>query len=1152
MRLSESVDRAHFDTVMALFEEILELPIEERSVQLEQRCGDDQDLREQVESLIEQSDADDGFLESGKPGDLLREHLDGLDGETTEPSAETKIPARIGPYRILGVLGRGGMGVVYEAEQQYPRRRIALKVLRMLFLSEQSRSRFEREAEILGCLRHPGIAHIYEAGVTCGSDGEPISYYAMELVEGVPLTRYAENRGLGPRARSALMVKICDAVEHAHDHGIIHRDLKPDNILVDGRGAPRVLDFGVARIVGQEMTAYSMATATGLLIGTLPYMSPEQVGPRPDEIDARSDVYALGVIAFELLAGRLPLDVRAVSIPEAIRRIREDNAPHLGAVDLKYRGDLATIVGKALEKEPGRRYASAAGLSLDIQRYLAGEPILAKPHSGFYHLRKFAQRHKAIVAGGAVAFLALLVGAGVATHQAVIARRERAIAIGLQQDAERQAYRAHVAAAVTAIEGHDTVLARANLEGAPENMRGWEWRHVDSRLDHSSLAIDAGTGRFTELRFEADDTRLVVLDQTSMPWFVLTIALPGGEVPGQRFPVGMSRPYRAPVEASWQATRSLYFVRGESLVELTDPEGGRMRLLRRCSDDSREMRIRALTADGRRALFSFSVGAPPTESEVHLCDLETGERGPAFRIPYGWAFAMSADGSVLAVAPKSVGGSNRVELFTTRDGARLGVFPVRVDDVTALELSHDGGRLVAGSYNGVLRLWNVKTGRLQAERRAHGGRYIGVVRFSRDGTRIASGGADRTVCLWSPDLSGEPVILHGHAHEVREVRFAQSGRRLASADGGGWIRLWNLDETLDEPQVLRGHGAYVNPVRYSPDGRLIASGSWDGTVKVWDAITGEELRRFDLCPGTDMEFGVTSLAIDSDGVRLAAGTTHAGVFLYDLVTGRLLRSTNPDKRFSYLEFAPGGRVLFAGTTWEDLLLLDARTLEVVGREPFGLPFAWSPDGTRLLLRDSETSLVIREGRAGATLARLEPVDDDTNAVAWSPDGRRIVTASTTGAVQVWDAGSGELLGPLDTYKGEVYAARFHPDGTRIAVAGADGTIRLFDPHTREELVQLRGHETYVFDVAWSPDGGTLVSASGDGSLRLWHTVSVRQRNARRARWRERRAEASPIVAGLFRELGRAGTVAARLREDSALDAELRRAALTELLLRALR
>ena len=1080
---------------MALFEEILELPAEERSAQLEERCGDDRDLREQVESLLEQADADDDFLESGKPGDVLREYLDRPDGET---AAETKIPARIGPYRILGLLGRGGMGVVYEAEQENPRRRIALKILRTPFLSGELRSRFERESEILGRLRHPGIAHIYQAGVTSASYGEPVSYYAMELVEGVPLTRYAEKQGLDTRARLALMVKICDAVEHAHGNGIVHRDLKPDNILVDERGEPRVLDFGVARIVGQGMTAHSMATATGLLIGTLPYMSPEQVGPRPDEIDARSDVYALGVVTFELLAGSFPLDVATVSVPEAARRIREVEAQDLGTVDRKYRGDVATIVEKALEKEPGRRYASAADLSRDIQRHLADEPILAKPQSGFYQLRKFAQRHKPIVAGLLVAFLALLVGTIVATRQAVIARKERATAIELQHHAECQAYRARVAAAATAIEAHDTVLARSNLEAAPEEMRGWEWRHFYSRLDQSSLAIDAGTGRHTELRFEADDTRLVVLDWSSIPW-VSSIALDGDAAAGERFPVGMSRPYRVPVEANWQAIRGLHFVRGESRVELTDPAGGQTRLLRRCGDDSQGVGIRALTTDGRRALFWSGIGSPRTQIEAQLCDLDTGEGGPAFRVPYTWAFAMSADGSLLAVSPKSEQGNNRVELFSTKDGARLGVFPAPVDDITALDLSHDGGLLAAGSYNGVLRLWSVETGKLLAERRAHNGQYVGVVRFSLDGTRLASAGIDRTVHLWPADLSGEPVVLHGHDHHVSEVRFSRSGKRLASADRGGWIRLWNLDETLAEPAVLRGHDTYVNPVRYSPDGRLIVSGSWDGTVRVWDAITGEELRTLDLSAEADVEFGVTGLAIDEDGSRLAAGTTHAGVFLYDLVTGRLLRSTDPGKRFSTVKFAPGGELLYAGMSWEDLLILDARTLEEVGREPFGLPFAWSPDGTQLLLRDSETSLILREGRAGATLVRLEPVDDDTNAVAWSPDGKQIVTASSTGTVLLWDASSGELLGPLGTHTGEVHAVRFHPGGTRVALAGGDGVIRLFDPRTREELAQLRGHEGYVFDVAWSPDGDTLVSASGDGTLRLWHSVPLRERNARRAR-----------------------------------------------------
>ena len=452
-------------------------------------------------------------------------------------------------------------------------------------------------------------------------------------------------------------------------------------------------------------------------------------------------------------------------------------------------------------------------------------------------------------------------GTIVATRQAVIARQERAIAIELQHHAERQTYRARIAAAATAVETHDTVLARSNLEAAPVEMRGWEWRHFQSRLDQSSLAIDVETSRHTELRFESDDTQLVVLDWSSVPWVVFSIDLAGDAVPGERFSVGMSRPYRVPAEAGWQATRSVYFVRGESTVELTDPSGNRRRLLRRCDDDTRGIGSRALTADGRSALFSANTSA---RSEVHLCDLETGKGGPVFRIPYGWAFAMSADGSVLAVSPKTEDrGTNRVDLFSTADGVQIGEFPVPLDDLTALDLSHDGGFLAAGSYNGVLRVWNVETGQLLSERRAHNGQFVGVVRFSQDGARIASGSSDRTVHLWPSDLSGEPVVLHGHADNIEDVRFSQGGKRLASVD-----RRW-LDPPVESrreprrargaerPRQLRESGALFarRPADrlglLGPDGQTVGCGSRES--RFGHSTSG---------PGSTQEFGVEGLAID--------------------------------------------------------------------------------------------------------------------------------------------------------------------------------------------------------------------------------------------------------------------------------------------------
>jgi WD40 repeat protein len=1145
--LSDPVDRARFERVMALFDKALERPVAERSVYLERACGDDEDLRKQVASLLDEAQSDDGFLESDRPGELVREKFEDYVAAADEPSVADGMPSRIGDFRILGLLGRGGMGTVYEAEQDNPRRRIALKVLRTPFVSPDLRARFERESEILGRLRHPGIAHVYQAGVIEEDNGEPVPYFAMELIDGISLSEYATAKRLDTRGRLALMVKVCDAVEHAHGHGVIHRDLKPDNILVDERGEPRVLDFGVARIVDRELATHVKSTATGLLIGTLSYMSPEQVGARPDEIDVRSDVYALGVVTFELLSGQLPLEVTSVSIPDAVLQIRELDPPHLGALDKKYRGDVGTIVEKALDKEPHRRYASATALSADIRRYLADEPILAKPTSSLYQLGKFARRNKAIVAGVLVAFVALLVGTLVSTRQAVIARRERADAVELRQVAERQTYRARIAAGASAVESHDALLAQGHLEEVPESLRGWEWRHLYSRLDQSSVAVAAASGRHVELRFGPDARSLEVRDSSSRPAEVFRIPLSGDNRPGKRFHVGLSRPQRLPEELHWQAIRSVVFARGESVVEISDLTGAERMQVRRCDIGPGTAFVRALAADGRRGLMSLQQ-QDPAQVLQQMCDLRTGTGGPKFFVPYAWASALSADGSTLAVSPKLTAGTHRVELFSTADGKPLRTLAVLVDDITALDLSRDGKLVVAGSFNGVLRLWNVETGELLAERRSHDGRSIQCVRFSSSGTRIASGSSDHTVHLWSDDLSGDPVILHGHSGVVSEVRFSQGGARLASSDRDGVIRVWDLDESISEPEVLRAHEGYVNPVRYSPDGRLIASGAWDGTVRLWDSTTGEVLRTFDLrLPGSP-SFGVTGLAFAGDGLRLAVGTTLGDVFVFDPASGRLLNSAHLEVRLYRLAFSPDGDTLYAGTEWEDLLLLDSRGLGVVDREPFGLPISWSADGQRVLLRDSDTSLVIRDGSTGDDLARLEPVDDETNTAVWSPDGTRIVTASANGAAHVWDSRTGGLLGSLGTHSGAVHGARVHPDGTRVVLGGADGVVRIYDLETREELLQLRGHEAYVYDLDWSHDGETLASASGDGTLRLWHTAPRKERTAMRTRWSQRRAEGSRLVADLFAELAGIEAVAERLRSDPDLEPDLRRAALNELLL----
>ncbi len=369
-------------------------------------CGENPDLRADVERLIKH--------------DRTRV---GLDVPVVNIDADaTRHPQRIGSYEVLEMLGAGGMGVVYKARQAEPQRMVALKVLRPGMASRALVKRFQQEAQVLGQLRDPGIAQIYEAGTADGGHG-PQPFFAMEYVDGCSLTEYVRREKLGPIARLSLLATVCESVHHAHQRGVIHRDLKPANILVTPEGKPKILDFGVARATDSDVRTTTMQTEAGQLIGTLPYMSPEQVTGDPDALDVRSDVYALGVVAYELLADRLPHDLATRSIPEAVRVIQEEAPERLSSFERTYRGDIETIVSKALEKDKDRRYPSAQAFADDIRRYLNFEPITARPATTMYQLKKFAKRNKAIVWSAAIIAATLVIATGVSVGYAVQATR---------------------------------------------------------------------------------------------------------------------------------------------------------------------------------------------------------------------------------------------------------------------------------------------------------------------------------------------------------------------------------------------------------------------------------------------------------------------------------------------------------------------------------------------------------------------------------------------------------------------------------------------------------------------------------------------------------------------------------------------------------
>lgn len=429
------------DRVREIFLEAAALPEESRAAFVRERCGADSNLIDEVESLLRFHDHDTDFL-AGSP--LEDAGLEATPADAPQAVGALEPGTRVGGFTVSRLLGAGGMGVVYEATQESPRRPVALKLMRAGFVSRAMLRRFEQEAQALALLRHPGIAQVYEAG-TDRRGASVIPYLAMELVDGDSLGAYIGRYQPSTRERLELFGRICDAVSHAHQRGVVHRDLKPPNIFVDGARQPKILDFGIARLTGDEHVTASLSTRTGQILGTLSYISPEQLSGDPALVDVRADVYALGVIFYEMLSGRLPHDLSKSSLHEASRILRETDPPALGTLNSTLRGDVETIARKAMEKEPAHRYQSAAELAEDVRRHLRHEPIHARPPATWYRVRKFTRRNRGVVMGVSAVFLALsaglvstLVQARHAREQALLAQEAAQIAQDQTREAERQ------------------------------------------------------------------------------------------------------------------------------------------------------------------------------------------------------------------------------------------------------------------------------------------------------------------------------------------------------------------------------------------------------------------------------------------------------------------------------------------------------------------------------------------------------------------------------------------------------------------------------------------------------------------------------------------------------------------------------------------
>jgi eukaryotic-like serine/threonine-protein kinase len=1141
------------ETVEDLFQQAADLEPDLRGAFLDEQCGSDLDLRAAVLELL------DFDAKAQSATEFLRSPA--ADVLAALPRRADATTASFGGYRILRVHGEGGMGTVYEAEQDNPRRTVALKVIRAGLVSPEHVKRFSHEAQILARLQHPGIAQIYEAGMS--EDSRP--FFAMEFIRGMPLDDYARNRGLDAGARLELLARVCDAVQHAHERGVIHRDLKPNNILVDGSGQPKVLDFGVAHVSAADLLTTSSQTQTGQLLGTLSYMSPEQITAHPSGLDGRSDVYTLGVIIFELLAHRLPYHLEHLPVHEVARAIQQQEPSRLGSIDRRYRGDVEIIVAKALEKDKNRRYASAADLASDIRRYLRGEAVVARPASALYQLRKFARRNKAVVAGVSSVIAALLVGTAVSIFFALRAAENARVANEKERAATYESYRARIAAAVAALSRHDVTDTARQLDAAPQELRDWEWHHLRNRLDDSATVLAANSGELLYLILDPKGIRVAGLTTSRLR----ITDLEGNELLTRSFPPesiywnlsppltrhGLRLVCKPPGSVAGKPVGAQSPDRSTNILDLRDDEG-RVRTQLKGPPGSLPYHV-AVSPDGARvAVFWMGPGA----WLFTLYDPDSGKpRATSARaLGFTWAMVFSPDGTRIATANED----GLIGVWDTSTGSLTARWQGHTRKVLSVAFRPDGRRLVTTSADGTVRQWDSTTGHeVEPSYERHTGEVVTAL-YSPDGLRIASGGTDRTIRVWGAADRHDVAVLHGHTGIVGDLAFSADGGRLASASshsrlnyaGDATVRTWDVGRQAGT-SVLLGHTSYVYPVAYSSDGQWIASGSWDKTVRLWDTLTDES------CAILLHRGSVRALAFSPDSTWLVSGCTDDNsLHIWSVATGQ------PQKKLRWpgtnaiqtIAVSPDGAHIAAADADGLASIIEAATGRLVHsfRQVYGIgekrSLAYSPDG-RLLAGTGEDGkqIDIWDTQTFHRSARLTGHTGPVYSVAFASNGLVLASAGNDQTVRVWDVAAAKCTAVLNGHTDEVFSAVFHPEGKRLASAGRDRAVWLWDTRTGQEVARLDGHTNYVFSLAFSPDGRSLVSGSGDGTVRIWDTDAPAQRQKTRREAEALRPEAERLVEALFREKNNdADQVVAAVRADRSQSAPLRRAALRAVLRRS--